>query len=254
MPHRPSRSAGRLRFDSGLMSQITRPAPARRRLKPALLLLAGIGVVALAAFGVSRVAQLSSRHAKAGPVVAAAKTVLTALASDELEGVVPVMADGEPGITRLREEDEKIYKAPRAAANTEKLLAANMELLRGVQAELLQRNVTLGQIEPLAFGGIEAAILDPETMRDAATTVMGSIYFAAGDAVFALEVTMRVCKAGAFITDFWKCGPVDATPDTLKQHAAAQFRAFRDEPIKPTDHVTVKHPRQIFVPLKADKK
>jgi hypothetical protein len=248
----------RLSFESSVLTQFHRPKVIRPRIgRLALLVACVIGIAALAVWGLSAL-RWPVRSAKGDAVARTAGEVLSALKSGSLERALEVCAESETGRKKLIEDDEQHAKPSTAPAGgktsnpkRESLPAA--EFLASVRASLANQGVVWEQIRPLAFGGMQANVQDVRRMKDAATLVVGEIYFAAQDQVYALELSARCCGETAVITDFWRCGPIGmpakASLGALKDRTAARIRAFMEEPINPGERVGIKSPRLVFVTL-----
>jgi hypothetical protein len=250
----------RLRFESSVLTQLDRPKVVRPRIgRFILLVVCMVSIVALAAWAV-RSLRLPVRAAKGDSVAHTSEIILDALKSGAIEKALEVCAESESGGNALLKDDAEHAKpsaspatAKAAGPKRESLLPS--EFLTKIRASLANQGVAWEQIRPLAFGGMQANVQDVRHMKDGTTSVVGEIYFAAQDRVYALELSARCCGDKAVVTDFWRCTPVGLPEDmplsTLEDRTAARIREFTQEPIKPGERVGIKSPRIIFVPLKA---
>ena len=241
--------ANRLEFDDDLVAAICRPSrrprkAARLVLRATLALLVLGGVVAAAGFALF----LSPFWPRREPLAPMCTLLLDALRSGRLDDAMSVCADAAPGQARLLEENQRLaLRVPDDAP--EHVRRSSEAFLTDVRDRLADAGLSCEAIRPLAFGGVRAKVFDPERMRGAAVAVTGEIYFAVGDAVYALEITARRCKDGYVVTDFWKCAPIDAAPTTLESHSIQRFRAFRQEQPRSGESTLIRKPRHVFLPL-----
>ena len=237
-------ASSQLRFESNLETQVQRSNQRPLRLGRALGVLAVlILIVALAAW-MTHFVRGPSHAAADDPYAVAVMTIINALRSGNIAEAITVTSEGEPGRTQLREDAQQRFKAVQADPPPRR--PTLLEFLTTLRADMAQQGLAWDQIRPLAFGGVRANILDTQKMKDPAVSVTGEVYFTAGDAVYALELTGRVCKASVVITDFWKCAPITAKPDDLRTYASDRYYAFKHETFSPNERAKIRKPRQLF--------
>jgi hypothetical protein len=258
MYHSKLDKTSRLRFESGVMTQFDKPKRIRLRVGRLLAFVAvAAALVALAVWAVSSL-RFPVRAAKGDAIARAASTLLAALKSGRLEQGLDVCAESEAGRKALL-DDDRLRAKPNPEAKSAKVSNPKqgaippLEFLTTVRGLLESHGVVWGQVRPLAFGGMQASVQDLRHMKDPAVSVVGEIYFAAGDKVYALEISARCCGDEAVITDFWRCAPIDVPASApfgaLKDRTAERIRAFTGEPMKPGERVAIKSPRLVFVSL-----
>jgi len=184
-------------------------------------------------------------------VTALCHALTDALRTNDLEKAIALSAEGEPG-RNLLEQEEQRTRRPEAgqepAANAEERVSLR-EFLDAVKEELAGQGVVWKNIHALAFGGIEAKMLDPQRMRKPAVAITGELYFLSGAKIYAIEFTARRCKGDFVITDFWRCGVTDAEAATLQQYSQNRFAPLLSEQ-KTADHpVTLSKTRHLFLSL-----
>ena len=243
----------RLQFEDELLGRIRSSGPARQRVGFRLLVYALVCV--LAAGGVAAIAlKLPALFRRNSDLVRSCHVVIDALRTNQLEDAVALCAEGDVGRRLLEGDDQRTLRAysaqnPPSAQASETRRPTCLEFLDAVRADLAEEGVVWEAVRPLAFGGIQAKVIAPETMRKPAVSISGAIYFLSGGRIYALELTARRCKKGVVITDFWKCAPVNADADKLKQHSLERFRVFRHEPPKTNERFNIHRSRHVFVSL-----
>ena len=241
--------ANRLEFDDDLMAAICRPSrgpqkAARVVLRVAVVLLVLAGLVAAGGFALF----LSPFWPRPEPVAPMCTLLIDALRSGRLDEASSVCADAAPGRNLLLEENQRLaLRFPDDAP--EHVRRSSEAFLADVRDGLADAGLSCEAIRPLAFGGVRAKVFDPEHMRGPAVAMTGELYFAVGDAVYALELTARRCKDGYVVTDFWKCAPIDAAPATLESHSIQRFRAFKEKRPEAEGRILVQRPRHVYIVL-----
>jgi len=254
-----SSKLSRLRFESGVMTQFDKPQVVRLRVGRAILLFAAMaGMAAFLVWGVSSL-RLPVRKAKGDAVAKSAAVLLDALKSGNLDKAIEVSAESEAGRKALLDDDTEHAKPIPPAARPVKSPVAKQDampfaaFLKLIRDSLASRGVVWEQIKPLAFGGMQASVQDVRHMKDGTVSVVGDVYFAAEDQVYALEISARCCGDAAVVTDVWRCSSTgikaDGNLSTLKDRTAQRIRVFMEEPMKPGERIGVKSPRIVFVPL-----
>ncbi|MCX5758161.1 MAG: hypothetical protein NTU83_06575 [Candidatus Hydrogenedentes bacterium] len=249
----------RLQFEQGVLRPVYQTEQMPSRVFPRLALLAGLAVLVALAVGATHFLRTPVRASDAEPIIRMAAGVasdaepiirmaagvLDALKTNSLSGPLVVCAESEAGAALLREEDKRLFKSRKPARDSRR---ACMESLRAIREALAGDGLAWEQVHPLAFGGVEAKVLDTPAMNDAARSLTGAIYFAAGDRVYGLELTARRCGNQYVVVDVWNCVPVDAKPTGLETFVDGRYRAFREEPAK-SGEAAIKSARRMFVAL-----
>lgn len=112
------------------------------------------------------------------------------------------------------------------------ILALDSSILERIRADLNAAGVKWQNTRPLAFGGVRARVTDPVLGPWDVTAVTGNVYFAAGDKVYALEVSAQREGNQYIATDIWQCVPLDASAEdieALESHAQAGYQDFVSE-------------------------
>jgi hypothetical protein len=243
-------NGSRLEFANSLSSRVRRPMPSAWPLGRILVLVVGVVLVVAAGVWCVRHLHFSKGIGKDDPLAQVSRTILEALKANKLEDALAVCADGPAGRALLDEENQRLAKkdSPANPAQAPPRVASQ-SFLQEARDQLAKVGVEWETIRPLAFSGVEAAVLDPRTMQTAATSITGDLYFAAGSAVYALEFTGRRCKKSVVVTDFWRCTAANATPETVSECAKERFRAFKQETTKSESPVRIKSAEYIYIPL-----
>ena len=248
---RDFKGGGRLEFERDLMAEIARPSSPRRhigRLVRVVLMLAIVAsVLAVAAYGVTRLASFWPGHRV--PLMRTGEALSEALRSGNMAGALKYCADSPEGQLLLAQDNARVWNEgsePVARAES----PSSAEFLIATHAKLLVRPDLAG-LRPLAFGGARATILDPDRMAEPAIALTGDLYLAVGEEVYVLELTMRECAGQYVVTDFSNCAPVDTTPDTIEQTAASRFRAFQEEKAKMGESAEILRAKHVFVTFDA---
>ncbi len=235
----------RLQFEQGVLRPVYQIEQAPSRVFPRLALIAGLAALVALAVGATHFLRTPVRASDAEPILRMASGVLDALKTNNLSGPLVVCAESEAGATLLREEDKRLFKSRKTVLDSRR---ACMESLRAFHEALVADGVAFEQVRPLAFGGVEAKVLDTAGMNDAARSLTGAIYFAVADRVYGIELTARRCGNQYVVVDFWNCLPVAVKPAGLETFVDGRYRAFCDEPAK-SGEATIKSARQMFVAL-----
>lgn len=246
-------AAARLQFDDDLQASLRRINRPRRSLMPHVGFVTCVAAVAVLALGGSQYVPWPSWPGGNGP--AAARTcaaVVNALKADDLSALDRLCADGETGKGLLAADNQRLVNgsAVHAAALADETPAGMscFDFLKNARRQLTDHGVVLEQITPLAFGGIEAKVLDAATMSNPAVSVTGELYFQADAKVYALELTARKCGDDFVVTGFWRCQPIDVPAEDLKRYARGKY-AEEETAATDSDTVKVSIIRRIFVPL-----
>ena len=246
-----------LRFDDDLAVRMRRINRPRRRLAPGMGFMACIAIVVGLAFGGTDYVPWHLFQGRGDAAVArVAEAVVYALRSDELEGVAPYFADTETGAAVLAAHNERVMadgSVVHAGAFNEEPPAgvSSRDFLAMARRHLAQQGVSVGQIVPLAFGGIEARVIDTTLMNSPAVSITGEVYFQAGGDIHGLEFTARRMRDDIVITGFWRCQRVNVPENELRLHARERY------PLDVTDGSTdgtvkISRPRHIFVTLRPE--
>lgn len=260
-----ARTARRLQFDDELAAALrptsTLPLPSTR------LFVTILGVVALAVLGVlgvsaARHIHLPSWSSGSKPVAALCTTIVDALRSGDLDTLAAVCIDGEAGRACLAKEKaadaDTVQAATEDPASGDKAAAplpsASLAFLKTLYEDLATQGLAWNQIQPLAFGGAQAKVVDLQGSTEPAVSVTGELFFSAGPAdasskVYSLEFTARACEDQFFVVNFWKCDPVSASPDAIDDFADARYREFKKEAPKEGERAEIKRPKKIFIPF-----
>jgi len=246
-------AAVRLQFDDELQASLRRINRPRRSLVPHVGFVACVAVVAVLALGGSQYVPWPSWPDGNGPAVArTCAAVIDALKTGKPAALDRLCADGKTGKGLLAADNQRLVNAAaiHAAAFADETPAGMscFDFLKNAQRLLTDQGVVLKQITPVAFGGIEAKVLEPATMSNPAVSVTGELYFQAGANVYALELTARKCGADFIVTSFWRCQHLDVPAEDLKAYARQKYP---EEETAATDANMIKitSVHRIFIPI-----
>ncbi|NIA13302.1 MAG: hypothetical protein GWP08_04420 [Nitrospiraceae bacterium] len=246
---RDFKGGGRLQFERDLMAEIAGPSSPRRyagRFARVVFFLAiVVSVLAIAAYGAVRFSFWPGRWV---PLVRTCEALGEALRSGDMAGALRYCADSPEGRLVLAQDNGRVWNGngePEARGESR----SSAEFLAATRETLLGQAADLADLRLLAFGGARATILDPDRMDESVVALTGDLFFAVGGKVYALELTLRECAGQYVVTDFWKCAPVDATPDMIEPAAASRFRAFLEEEAKQGESAEIRRAKRVFVTL-----
>ncbi len=245
------------------MTQFDKPRVMRPRIGRVVLAVALAAAVVAAAVWAAGSFRLPMRKAKGDSIARTAGVLLASMKSGNIEEVLQVCAESEAGEKALAADNEEHAK-PSPAARTEKAVTLKqagmspVEFLTGIRDSMVGHGVVWREIRPLAFVGMQASVIDVRNMKDPSVAVVGDVYFAANDNVYAIEISARCCGDVSVITGFWRCSDTglkaDAPLNALKDRTEERIRQFMEEPIKPGERVGIKNPKKVFVPLQEESK
>lgn len=220
-------------------------------------MLLGAGVVAAGILVAVRHGHAPTRLSENDRVAAMARVVIEALKTGRLQEALAVCAEGPQARAAIEEDNRRIFNTPgdqpgAGPGDPAVRPASALEFLTRAREDMARQGVEWEQARALAFGGVQAKVFDPGTMREPATAITGEIYFACGDAVYAIELTARSCDAGIIVTDFWKWTVTGAAPEKVEPDSWDRFQAFRQEPPKADESAQIQRPRHLFVPLEGN--
>lgn len=260
-------STRRLQFDDGLLTDLRRaqgksstfnPGSALRVshvVLPILLALLVLAALIIATFiGIQRVRQAGAWRNDAEPLTRVCEAVLSALRANVPDQALSVCAESETGRAALDEEDARLSlkseeKPQTGAVSDGAAPLPCTKMLAFLHDTMAAQGVAWEQARALAFGGVWAQVIAPDTMKDPAVAVTGNLYFGVADKNYALEFTARRCNGQYVITDFWQCVPVGATPENLERYSEEWFRSFSRESASADATAKVRKAKHIFVPL-----
>jgi len=247
-------AAARLQFDDELQASLRRINRPRRSLVPHVGFVTCVAAVAVLALGGSQYVPWPSWLGGNGPAVArTCAAVIDALKTDHPAALDRLCADGNTGKALLAEDNQRLANgsAVHAAAFADETTAGMscFDFLKDARRQLNEQGVVPGQITPLAFGGVEAKVLDAATMSNPAVSVMGELYFQAGVKVYALEFTARKCGAHFVVTSFWRCQPVNVPAEDLKHYAREKYPEEETAAATDADTVKISSVHRIFIPI-----
>lgn len=254
------RKVTRLEFDDELMkATLGRPNRPRRvvpRLAFATCLLAVVGI---AYGGTDYLPWHWWPGSSEAAVACTCNAIVEAMQNDSPAALEPLCADGAAGKAMLAEYNDRLIedgKAVHAAALQKPAPALESPaaiscygFLESVRRQLARPGSALPPVTPVAFGGIEANVIDTAAMSSPAESVTGELYFQAGAQMYALEFTARVCGDTAVVTSFWRLQPVDAPAEELKTFSEQRYPAALAPQSGSTLAIT--NIRHIFIPLAA---
>lgn len=190
------------------------------------------------------------RERQAKALGAMASAVVEALRANDLAAAAEYCADGEGGAAFLQEANARIFRPGQQPPAQHGARVACIEFLAAMRKDMGQQGLPWERAQPLAFGGIQAQVLDPQKMRKAAVSVTGDLYFSAAGAVYALELTARRCDTHYVVVDFWKCESLSISPEAIEAYSSARFKNMLKKPAIEPEQPKIKHPRYVFVGLK----
>ncbi len=242
----------RLMFESNVVRQVRHERQRPPKIGRLVALLVLVGIVVGFAIWVSQFFHGVTHGKDAVAIGKMAATVLDALKNDTPNMVRDISADSEPGRALIQQDDQKRAKNPGQVEPASTDTGGNcVAFLMEARDSLAQQGLAWEHAKPLAFGGVRAELLESQAMKNPAVAVTGVLYFEADGAVYALELTARVCGDAAVITDFWKCAVTDVKPEGVEADAAARFRAFNEEQVSAKEPAAIKRSTSVFVPLHA---
>jgi len=242
------KSRERMLFDDELMASIRRPTYGRRhRGMAAGLLVLTVGIVGGLIYGAIHFRFKPPRARQHETLSVMGCAVVEALCTNDMAPLSIFCADGESGAALLREDDDRIFIPGQPVATSDFSRVPCLEFLVAMHADMAEQGFLWERIRPLAFGGVQANVFDPGTMRKAAVSVTGSIYFSAGSAVYALDVTARRCDDRYVIVDFWKCGAVEVSPANIERYSLEQYNRFLGE--LDSDPIKITHSKHVYLSI-----
>ena len=212
-----------------------------------------MAIVAVAALGGSQYVTWPSWPGGHAPAVArTCAAVVKALKSDDMAALDRFCADGETGKSLLAADNQRLLNGSAVHAATvaddPQAGMSCFDFLKNARRQLADQGIAPAGITPVAFGGVEAKILDPATMSNPATSITGELYFKAGDKLYAIELTARKCGEDFVVTGFWRCQPLDVPAEDLKAYAR---KKYDQQETAPTGGAAIKISRihRLYVPL-----
>jgi hypothetical protein len=246
-------AVARLEFDDDLQASLRRINRPRRSLLPHVGFVICVAAVAAIATGGARYVTWPSWPSGNGPAIArTCAAVVNALKTDDLTALDPFCADGATGRSLLDADNRRLLNgsAIHAAAFADETQGgiSCYDFLKNARSRLTEQGIEVGRITPLAFGGVQAKVLDTAAMSSPAVSIAGELYFQAGAKIFALELTARKCGDEFVVTEFWRCQPVNVPAEDLKRYARDKY-AEQETPATDSDTVKVSIVRRMFVPI-----
>ena len=221
--------SGRLRFDSN----VARPQISGRAVRTflagicAVLLSIGAGWMAPGLFN-----KLLHRNGDRA-LGHLAVTVTEALRTGSLDAAVALTVDDKTMRERISQSATPNQNTVLAGAVTKTDDNSSERchtFLSTMRSEMARQGLVWDRVRPLGFGGLLASVSASDKRgHDAAKSALGDIYFACDNTVYALELTARQCGDTYVIMDFWRCTPIETSPENLKHYALSRFQSLTQE-------------------------
>lgn len=175
--------------------------------------------------------------------------LLKSMAENRLESALAVCPEGSAGGQLLYEEERRVFRPEVQvdAAVTPEAAQRRIDSLALVRNELESQGVTWADVQPVAFGGVRARVLDPERMRAAATALTGNIFFASGGKVFAVEVSAWRCDGQYVLLDVWQGTALPSGANDVAAFSKEQYRAFQKDAGAEGERADIDRAKHIFV-------
>ena len=246
--NRYSAPVGRLRFESNLSQPMVSGRAVRAFLAGlcAIVLSVGAGWLAPGLFN-------TLLHKNGDRALAQlAKTVTEALRTGALDPAIALTVDDKAARDRLSQlPNTDPHTVLAGAVSNEKALdpaETCRTFLSTMRSDMARQGMAWDQVHPLGFGGVVASVSASDNRgSDTAKSALGDIYFACDNKVYALEFSARQCGNTYIIMDFWRCSPVETTPENLKQYALTRFQSMTQQPDTPSLPVDVKQIRCTYI-------
>lgn len=196
--------------------------------------------------GLAAAAWLWLRSNDTAAVTATSESLLAALQAGRNAAATPVLASSANGAKLLKKDEVRtlIHGLPPHPDSPNPLAATPLSRIR---AALAKDGVVWNAIQPLAFGGVRAQVLDPTTMRAYATIITGELFFASAAAIYGIEYTARKCGHTFIITDIWRYHRLNLLRNQLAAYSSRKFREFTNQAPDPKDPTKIRKAKPLFV-------
>ncbi len=240
----------RLDFEGEALAQIYSPAIARprRRAKSRMLgsTLVIIAVLTVAVLGGGMLVQNGLFGVDRRGITKTAEALLGGIAAEDHGLELSVCAEGPEGARKLAKLQSKAFDSEAGIDDLDFSQEDRLRALEQLRTELGSAGVDWTDVRLLAFGGIRGHVIDSKDMRKPVTSLTGSVYFASGDRIYAVEFTAWRCDGDYVVTDVWQGSEVSVGYEDLETLSAAQFDAFERELPEPDSPVRIEYPKQLF--------
>ena len=240
--------SGRLRFES----KVAHPQISGRAVRTflagicAILLSIGAGWLAPGIFN----KLLHKNGDKALATLAA--TVTEALRTGSLDEAVALTVDDKAARERISQSaspNQNTVLAGTVPKTNNEASDTCRSFLAAMRSEMARQGLAWDRVRPLGFGGLLASVSASDKRgQDTAQSALGDIYFSCDNVVYALELTARQCGDTYVIMDFWRCTPIDTTPENLKRYALSRFQSLTQDSNAQSLPLDVKQVRCTYVP------
>jgi hypothetical protein len=171
-----------------------------------------------------------------------------------LESTLVVCAEGSSGRAALDAETNRVSIGNPAASdapgsNPAMSRTERLAMLAAMREEFAELGVDWTDVEPIAFGGARAKVLGPASMKDAATVIIGDVYFQSNGGVFAVELSAWKCGRTYVIVDIWQWKRVDVDPGDVRALSKASCASLERELGKEGADSPIDALRPVFVRL-----
>lgn len=260
--HRLLGRQGRLRFENDIMCRLGVPVPASRPrpvggagIRLALAAFCAMFLIMATAWGFSGFLGMSGRHQDKQALAELTKTLVSALQTGDLRAAMALTVDDENGKRQLEQSSDASPGSVQAAAKGSGKIAESgcQAFLVALREQLAREGVAWDAVRPVGFGGLVASVAAHDGKgRDKAKSILGEVYFASGEKVYALELTARKCSEGYVVMDFWSCKPVPVGAEGLEKYSLGRFQSLGQEPDEKGLPVKVKDLRSVFAPVSTE--
>ena len=243
----------RLEFEGDILAQIYAPSALRPRVRArrrTFRTLTRVVVVSICAtVGGGMLVQSGFFTADRRSVTRTAETLLTGLATGDMDMAVSVCAESGAGAQLVASEEGNAFRQTASVAPSQAALEARIGTLQAIRTELELAGVAWSDVRPVAFGGIRGRVVNEASMRKPITVLAGSLYFASAGRLFALEFTAWRCDGAYVVTDVWQGSVVSVGQDGLQALSQGQFDAFLQEPPDAETSLGIEYPKHLFFNL-----
>lgn len=240
--------SGRLRFESN----VARPQISGRAVRTflagvcAILLSIGVGWMAPGLFN-------TLLHRNGDKALAhLAATVTEALRTGSLDAAVALTVDDKTArerISQTADPNQNTVLAGTVSETKKETPDTCRTFLASMRSEMARQGLAWDRVRPLGFGGLLASVSASDKRgHDTAKSALGDIYFSCDNVVYALELTARQCGNTYVIMDFWRCTPIETTPENLKRYALSRFQSLTQESNTQSLPLDVEQVRYTYVP------
>jgi len=223
----------RLEFEPELYSRINR---SRRRTRWGSFISRAFVALATGTAAVAAITTLSGfLFGERAAVDHMAAAFIDGLRHDNLESTLAVCAEDPAARAALEAETNRVSLGAAQGPDTQDAAEPAMSrdqrlaMLAAMREELAQLGVDWTDVEPIAFGGARAKVLGPAAMKDAATVIIGDVYFESNGGVFAVELSAWKCGRSYLVADIWQWEKLNVEPGAVRALSKASCASLERE-------------------------